>query len=128
MRLIGILAFLLLTLLTQIGGMILVLTRLISRLTLPKMSGLWLAAVNLTLFVVLYVAISVLVVPPLAARGGRVPLPCFSESDRPFAAGNPLYCALNRHYVDARLVSLLTELSRAVDHSYPGTATLFLDT
>jgi hypothetical protein len=79
------------------------------------------------LFVVLYVAISVLVVPPLAARGGRVPLPCFSESDRRFAAGNPLYCALNRHYVDARLVSLLTELSQEVDHSYPGTTTLFLD-
>jgi hypothetical protein len=91
MRLIGILTFQLLTLLTQVGGIILVLTSLISRLILPKMSGSWRVAVNLTLFVVLYAAISILLVPPLAARGGRVPLPCFAESDRRFAAGNPLY-------------------------------------
>jgi hypothetical protein len=34
-------------------------------------------------------------------------------ADRPFAAGHPLCCALNRHDVDTRLVTLLTELSRA---------------
>jgi hypothetical protein len=122
------LAFLILTLLTQIGGVVLLLVWAISRFVLPAALHGWRRfGLNFLLFLGLYAATSVFIVPPLAARGGRVPLPCFADSDRPLAAGHPLYCAVNRHYVDARLVSLVTELSRAVDRSYPGTTTLFLD-
>ena len=71
--------------------------------------------------------LSVFVIPPLAAVAGRVPLPCHAEADRPFLTAHPLYCAFNRHYVDRRLASLLTDLSRAIDRAYPGTLTLFLD-
>lgn len=71
-----------------------------------------------------YQAASALLIPPLAALGGRVPLPCHAEADRPFAAGSAIICVLNRHYVDARLVALLTNLSREIDRTYPGTTTL----
>ena len=66
----------LLTLLTQIGGLVMLVVWSVSRLALPHAMGAWRrAAINAVLFVVAYAAISVLVVPPLAALGGRVPLP-----------------------------------------------------
>ena len=48
-----------------------------------------------------------------------MPLPCYADAERPFAAGSRLYCILNRNYVDARLVALLTEMSRAIDRRSP---------
>ena len=34
---------------------------------------------------------------------------------------------MNRHYVDPRLATLLTALSREIDRAHPGTLTVFLD-
>src|ERR1700741_3304730 len=98
-RLTAVLIFVVLTLITQVGGLIFLLTWLIG-LAFPdafKGGGRTLAGV--VLFGALYAAISQFVVPPLAALGGRVPLPCRADADRPFAAASSLYCALNRHYV-----------------------------
>ena len=118
----------LLTLLTQIGGLVMLVVWSVSRLALPRAMGAWRrAAINAVLFVVAYAAISVLVVPPLAALGGRVPLPCRTQPDRAFAAGSVLLCALNRHYVVPDLIVLLSELSNEIDRAFPGTTTLFLD-
>jgi hypothetical protein len=118
----------LLTLLTQIGGLVMLVVWGVSRLALPRAMGAWRrAAINAVLFVVAYAAISVLVVPPLAALGGRVPLSCRAQPDRAFAAGSVLLCVLNRHYVVPDLVVLLSELSGEIDRSFPGTTTLFLD-
>jgi hypothetical protein len=118
----------LLTLLTQIGGLVMLVVWSVSRLALPRAMGAWRrAAINAVLFVVAYSAISVLVVPPLAALGGRVPLPCRTQPDRAFAAGSVLLCALNRHYVVPDLIVLLSELSNEIDRAFPGTTTLFLD-
>jgi hypothetical protein len=47
--------------------------------------------------------------------------------NRPLAAGNPLFCILDRNYVDARLVTLLANLSIEIQQTFPGTVTLFLD-
>jgi hypothetical protein len=55
-----------------------------------------------------------------------VPLACASGS-APYSAGNTLYCLLNRNYVDARLKSMLENLSRHMNVTYPGTRTLYLD-
>jgi hypothetical protein len=120
--------FVVLTLVTQVGGLILVLAWLIGRYGFPKsLSGWRRTAALAALFVGLYAGLSIFLVPPLAAVGGRVPLPCRAQSDRPFAAAHPLYCVLNRHYVDPRLAVLLTALSREIDRAYPGTLTVFLD-
>jgi hypothetical protein len=81
----------------------------------------------MALFAVLYAAATMFLVPAWAKLGGRVPLPCHAETDRPFAAGHPLYCVLNRHYVEPRVVTLLTELSRHIERAHPGTTTLYLD-
>ena len=58
---------------------------------------------------------------------GAFRYPATADAERPFAAGSRLYCILNRDYVDARLVALLTEMSRAIDRADPGTVTLYLD-
>lgn len=120
--------FIALTLLTQIGGVIFILALLVGHWLIPRTLQGWRhAAVVTVIFAFLYQGLSATVVPGLAAIGGRVPLPCYAGAERPFAAGSRLYCILNRHYVDERLVALLTEMSRAVDRAYPGTVTLYLD-
>jgi hypothetical protein len=126
--LVGLLLALVLTLVTQVGGLLLVFAWAIARFVFPAALHGWHRSASVAaLFLGLYAGLSIFVIPPLAAFGGRVPLPCHAEADRPFAAAHPLYCALNRHYVDRRVVPLLTDLSRAVDRAYPGTLTLFLD-
>jgi hypothetical protein len=127
-RVVAVLGFLALTVVTQVGGLILIVTWLIGRFALqPSLRGWRRIGLLAALFIVLYGAASAFVVPLWAALVGRVPLPCHADADRPFAAAHPLYCALNRHYVDARLVPLLTSLSRKIDRAHPGTPTLFLD-
>jgi hypothetical protein len=127
-RVLAVVAVVLLTLLTQIGGLVMLVVWGLSRLVLPRVMGTSRRALmNALLFVVLYAAVSVLVVPPLAALGGRVPLPCRAQADRAFAAGSALLCALNRHYVVPDLVVLLNELSGEIERAFPGTTTLFLD-
>ena len=124
----GTLAFIALTVVTQIGGVALLLAWLLGRTRVaagvPRMIR---ACLVVAMFITAYGALSWLVVPPLAALGGRVPLPCQAEAGRPFQAGHRLYCVLNRHYVDARLLPLLGQMSRDMDRAYPGTVTLFLD-
>jgi len=121
--------FVILTLLTQIGGVILVVVLLIDRCAFrAALRGWRRAAAGVALFASLHAAVSIFALPPLAAAwAGRVALPCRAEPGRPFAAANLVYCAFNRHYVDARLVALLTEMSRSIDGAFPGTTTLFLD-
>ena len=126
--LIGSLLFVVLTLLTQVGGLILLLAWAIVRVACPSSLRGWRRGASIAaLFLALYAGLSRFVIPAWAALAGRVPLPCHAAADRPFAAAHPLYCMLNRHYVDRRLVTLLTELSRAVDRAHPGTLTLYLD-
>lgn len=124
-RLAFLLAVLVLTVLSQIGGAVLILAWLLGR-ALPltaRRRGLTVLA----LFAALYAAATLIVVPPLAALTGRVSLPCRAEPARPVAAGSPLYCLLNRNYVDPRLVPLLDGLAAAMDQAHPGTVTLYLD-
>jgi hypothetical protein len=125
---IGLLLFVVLTLLTQVGGLVLVAAWVIGRLALPSRLRGWRRVASVAaLFVVLYAAVSVFVVPPLAAIAGRVPLPCRAEAGRPYAAAHPLYCVLNRNYVDQRVAALLTALAHDLERDHPGTLTLFLD-
>jgi hypothetical protein len=126
-RLAAVVLFILLTLLTQVGGLVFLLTWLIGLAYPQAFKGGGRAVAGVALFAVLYAGISQFVVPPLAALGGRVPLPCRADADRPFAAASPIYCAFNRHYVTSDMVALLTQLSRDVSRAYPGTITLYLD-
>ena len=107
--LVFIIAVVVLTVLTQIGGLVLVSVAVVARLLRRG------ALVAVALFVVAYGTISVLVVPPVAALGGRVPLPCSGEPLRTL----PLLCVLNRHYVTPKLRDLAQALASDLAAEYP---------
>jgi hypothetical protein len=126
--LLGIVLFVLLTLLTQIGGVALILGWLLAALFGSSKAGKFRRRLELTgAFALSYVVLTNFIVPPLAVIGGRVPLPCSSGPKYAYAAGNTLYCVLNRNYVDPRLKALLENLSRTMNEAHPGTRTLYLD-
>jgi hypothetical protein len=102
-------AIILLTLLTQLGGLA------------------WLAALatrhRIATFTAAYIALSLgtVWVAPLA---GRVPLPCFSSG--PLQIQSPLYCALNRRYVTPELAQVLRDYATSMNEQFAGTTTLVL--
>ncbi|MDK1491500.1 hypothetical protein QN219_15765 [Sinorhizobium sp. 7-81] len=110
-----------LTLLTQIGGLIWLLSLCITR---PWRKRIGFAGF-LVLFASLYAAGSTLshAVAPIF---GRVPLPCFDNASR-LRMQSSLYCLLNRQYVVPRLREAALALSRQMDQVFPETTTLALD-
>ena len=105
-----VLIIVLLTALTQLGGLAWLLSRFLRR----KIFG----------FFALYIAFSVasLWVAPL---GGRVATSCASDS--PLQVQSWFYCITTRTYVQPELADVLEDAAAAVEAAYPGTETLMLD-
>jgi len=121
---------LVLTLLTQVGGAVLWLSipfLAAAAQRLRKWSQVAAALEAVTVFLLIYGLVSVLMVPPLAALGGRVPLPCFGDSGSSLRARSVLYCALNRHYVRRDLRTLAEDMAVAVGRVHPGAQLRYLD-
>ena len=112
----------LLTLLTQIGGLVWLLALPVAyflRRKWPLRGLTWLA------FICMYFAGSVFVVPPLARLNGRVPMPVFSNQQlRPESLW---FCLLNRHYVRPDLRRALEEVALQMQNQFPGNAIWYLD-
>ncbi len=96
--------FLLLTVLTQIGGLILILSLIISEKIKVKNR-----VKKVGLFIGLYLACSFVIVPPLAKVFGRTALPI---SNKGLIIPNHIWtCLFNRHYVKLELYDLIREVS-----------------
>lgn len=94
------------TLVTQVTALALALAWLAARRLLAgRTDRRQRAGFGFLIFAASYGLLHFLVVPPIAALAGRVPLPCAADADRPFAAANPMFCWLDRHYVDPRLTA-----------------------
>lgn len=78
---------------------------------------------TIVLFLFLYILATLLIVPPVAAWLGRVPLP-LSGSLRPLTM---MTCILNRHYVHPDLKHIAEETATAMDKKYPGSHINYLD-
>jgi hypothetical protein len=118
------LAFALLTIFTQIGGVVLLLAWLVSKFLKSRLSNRFLSFIFLPLaFIILYTLSTVAVVPWLAERTGRVALPWSGEL-RPL---NRWTCILNRHYVRPDLKNLVEEATTKMLKKYPGRAVHYLD-
>ena len=103
------LVILVLTALTQVGGLAWALALLFRRRMLAFLGA--------------YVALSLLA--HLAAPFfGREALPCFGG---PLRAQSPLYCAMNRTYADPELIAVAQGLAAHMEKRFPGTVTLTLD-
>ncbi|MEQ8469745.1 MAG: hypothetical protein RIC35_01090 [Marinoscillum sp.] len=109
--------FVILTILTQIGGVIYLATLILSRkLNLSKLK-------SLLLFSLIYLLCAVLIIPLVAPIFGRTPLPLYG-SLRPL---NVVTCLLNRHYVAPDLKTQLIKVSGLIAQKHPGSKINYLD-
>lgn len=118
----------LLTVLTQVGGVVLWLslpllgwirnkTEVTRRRFLVFTGG----------FLALYLACTLFIIPPVAKVFGRVPLPLVASSSVPFAPMHLQTCLLNRHYVRPELKEVANEAAVALNEKYPETKSYYLD-
>jgi hypothetical protein len=118
LRLVSVLAAaLLLTALTEIGGLVLLVAVAFGRLMR------WRTLAIVALFLGLYTAATNVVVPHVAPLAGRVPLPCTGEPLRAL----PVLCAMNRQYVTSDVLALAQALAADTGAAFPGTVTIALD-
>ena len=97
------------TLLTQIGGLVWVVNYGLYKLSGKKKSN-WL---KFSTFLILYILITILLVPVLAKLNGRVPLPLTKSGIvRPH---NTLMPLLNRNYVKPRLKTQLFKIGKIIN-------------
>lgn len=121
-----IIVFILLTVLTQTGGLV----YLVSFSTYPfinKKAGnkniRWIF--KLASFIILYSLATFIVVPAIARPFGRVALPLSQTAHvKPL---NFLTCFLNRNYVRPELKDVTLEVAKQMNSRYPGTVINYLD-
>ena len=125
----AVLLFAIATAITQTGGVIFLLTligvRILRRSGLRKPVAI---LAGVAFFLVAIPLFNLHVVPPLAALGGRAPLPCEATAERPYAALSPLYCLLGRNYVRPEARAMLEAMASDLARQYPGLVIAYLDT
>lgn len=115
-----------LTVLTQVGGVV----YLVSRVFFKKINGfstnkLKLSFYKLVLFLLIYTFSTFLLVPLIAKPFGRVPLP-YTETNH-LQPLNFLTCFLNRNYVTIELREPVFRVAIQMNSIYPGTTINYLD-
>ncbi|MEM6319071.1 MAG: hypothetical protein AAF960_15465 [Bacteroidota bacterium] len=119
--------FTLLTMLTQIGGIAYLLYQPISKYCHRKSSGIRRIGTKILGFSTIYLFLSLVIVPPIAIKMGRVPLPYFASSKIPLQPQTLLTCLANRHYVRKELALITTDLAKALRKEFPQTTVNYLD-
>jgi len=112
---------LILTLLTQIGGI-----AYLVALATSRACGLRRFLAKLTIFLLCYGS-ATLAASLAAPIFGRVPLSCVAGAADRFVVRSPIYCLLNRNYVTPDVRDLAKALAAHMDREFPGTVTVALD-
>jgi hypothetical protein len=121
-----IVTFLLLTILTQIGGLVLILSLLTHQFIKQRVNNLWgRRCSRLLAFIVLYLFCVFVIVPLIAKPFGRVPLPLFRTNQ--VQPGIIWTCLLNRNYVTPVLKATLFSVADKLNKKYPGTVVNYLE-
>jgi hypothetical protein len=120
------LTFLLLTVLTQIGGVVYLINFSTYRIINRKIQQQWLRRLcKFMTFVAIYVLATFLIVPILAKPFERVQLPVRTTNNlRPLTF---LTCLLNRNYVRKDLRDVAYNIAIEMNKKYPGTVINYLD-
>lgn len=113
--------FVALTLLTQIGGLV-----YLAVLIFAKIFGWKDKLVIYVVFIIAYTGAS-FTTSYIAPMFGRYPIPCLVSQTATLKIAHPIYCALNRHYINADILVLLEKAADAVDAKFASTQTLVLD-
>lgn len=121
-----VITILLLTALTQLGGLLLLLS--LPLLSLIHTSSLWQQSLlRLGVFLLIYGLSVLVIVPVLASWNGRVPLPCFTRADAPLKPANLGYCLLMRNYVTPEVNDRLLRIAQQFRQTYPDSSVRYLD-
>jgi hypothetical protein len=125
-RILTILFFCLLTILTQIGGIILLCSFLTHKFIDKRTTnGLTQPLLKFSAFIVLYCLATFLLVPFIAKPFGRVPLPLTEENHlKPL---NILTCLFNRNYVKPELRQAVYDVAKQMNDKFPETTLNYLD-
>lgn len=116
--------FVILTILTQVGGIIYLCLIPLFKLIKKKQPNKYLrVSLKVLIFIAIYTSVSFLIVPPIAKQFGRVPLPISSHS---LKAVTPLTYICNRHYVKPKLKTLLINTAENI-YDDVGVVTYYLD-
>ena len=114
-------AVILLSLLSQVGGIIWIFVFLTLQILRPKMAFL----MKLLCFVGFYLFCVFYVIPPIAAQFGKVPLPHSENGD--LIPHNALYYVLNRNYVTPETRKVLLRTANDVNDLNPDLKLVYLD-
>jgi hypothetical protein len=118
--------FCLLTVLTQVGGLIYLLSILTHKFTDKWTSNNYLKVTyRFTYFLTLYCLTTFLIVPAIAKPLGRVPLP-LTETNH-LQPLNILTCLLNRNYVRPELKQIALDVAKQMNDKFPGTTINYLE-
>lgn len=110
-----------LTILTQVGGVIWILVLGYFKWSSTQKSKKF----RLLTFLILYLLISLTIIPPLARINGRVPLPIIRSSN--LVTHNMMTPLMNRHYVKPQLKAQLMDLANKLNAENPNIKLSYLD-
>ena len=120
--------FLFLTVLTQVGGIIYLMYLPFSFFIKSEKYSFWKSIVFRGIgFSVMYLLICFFIIPPLAKKYGRVPLPVFSTKEIPVKSGNIWMSLANRNYVKPALRDAFFKTAKKVVKKYPSVKLIYLD-
>ncbi|MEO0894781.1 MAG: hypothetical protein AAFY71_00075 [Bacteroidota bacterium] len=116
----------LLTLLTQVGGLIYLLyiplSLQLNKRIQPRFKRFM---AKLGSFLTVYLLFSFLIIPTLASKiSNRVPLPLFDHHVKPLHYG---YVLLNRHYVKPQLKQIVLNVGERMDKAFPESIIAYMD-
>lgn len=112
---------LILTLLTEIGGIAYLIALAASRIF-----GIRRFPAKLAIFLLFYTG-ATFAANLAAPMFGRVPLSCIASVGDRLVVRSPIYCLLNRNYVTPDVRNLAKALAAHMDQQFPGTVTVALD-
>ena len=116
--------FLLLTILTQVGGVIYLLYKPLGRFIKKRYrTSVQRYAIKLIVFFLLFCSFSFLIIPQLAKQFGRVALPIYATKNVPIKPATLLTCIANRHYVKPALLKIVKNVAK----ENKGTELIYLD-
>jgi hypothetical protein len=120
--------FSILTALTQVGGVIYFLYVPFSLFVKSEKYSFWKSILMRSVgFSFIYVLICLLIIPPLAKKNGRVPLPFFSTKETPVKSGSLLMSLMNRNYVKLLLQDAFFKTAKDVQKKYSSVELIYLD-
>jgi len=120
--------FSILTVLTQVGGVIYLLYLPFSFFVKSEKYSFWKSIVMRSLgFSLIYFLICIFIIPPLAKKNGRVALPFFSTKETPVKSGSLLMSLMNRNYVKPLLQDAFFKAAKDVRKKYSSVELIYLD-